>query len=118
MWTCPKCGEQIEDQFDSCWRCATPPTGAPAKTTTTAAPPPAAVAAPVKWRAKHRTFRGTFATWDQLFDEAADFATEIGPERLINISHSADRGDGVVAVWYWADETAARSAEDLLRVAS
>jgi serpin B len=25
MWTCPKCGEQIEDQFDSCWKCAAPP---------------------------------------------------------------------------------------------
>lgn len=23
MWTCP-CGEQIEDQFDECWRCANP----------------------------------------------------------------------------------------------
>ncbi len=22
MWTCPKCGEQIEDQFTSCWKCA------------------------------------------------------------------------------------------------
>jgi hypothetical protein len=22
MWTCPKCNEQLEDQFDSCWRCA------------------------------------------------------------------------------------------------
>jgi hypothetical protein len=21
MWTCKKCGEQIEDQFDSCWKC-------------------------------------------------------------------------------------------------
>jgi serpin B len=25
MWTCPKCGEQIEDQFDSCWKCAAQP---------------------------------------------------------------------------------------------
>ncbi len=25
MWTCPKCGEQIEDQFTSCWKCAAPP---------------------------------------------------------------------------------------------
>lgn len=25
MWTCPKCGEQIEDQFASCWKCAAPP---------------------------------------------------------------------------------------------
>jgi hypothetical protein len=22
MWRCPKCGEQNEDQFDSCWKCA------------------------------------------------------------------------------------------------
>jgi hypothetical protein len=25
MWSCPKCGEKIEDQFDSCWRCAAAP---------------------------------------------------------------------------------------------
>jgi len=23
MWRCPKCNENIEDQFDSCWKCAT-----------------------------------------------------------------------------------------------
>jgi len=22
MWKCPKCGEEIDGQFDSCWRCA------------------------------------------------------------------------------------------------
>ena len=22
MWICKKCGESIEDQFDSCWHCA------------------------------------------------------------------------------------------------
>jgi predicted nucleic-acid-binding Zn-ribbon protein len=27
MWTCSKCGEQIDDQFDSCWKCATVPGG-------------------------------------------------------------------------------------------
>jgi len=25
MWTCDKCGEKIEDQFDSCWKCAGKP---------------------------------------------------------------------------------------------
>lgn len=25
MWTCPKCSEEIEDQFDSCWKCAPRP---------------------------------------------------------------------------------------------
>ncbi len=23
MWTCPSCGERIEDQFDACWECGT-----------------------------------------------------------------------------------------------
>ena len=22
MWTCPKCNETIDDQFDTCWKCA------------------------------------------------------------------------------------------------
>ena len=29
MWTCPACGEEMEDQFHGCWRCADdPPKGA------------------------------------------------------------------------------------------
>ena len=48
-------------------------------------------------------FRGTFATWPQLFEQAAEFATRIGRERVISISHSEDKDDGVVAVWYWDD---------------
>ncbi len=49
-------------------------------------------------------FKGTLKTWGQLFEEAAEFASEIGPERLISISHSADQSRGVVAVWYWDEE--------------
>lgn len=48
-------------------------------------------------------FRGTMATWDQLFSQAAEFATQLGRERLIAISHSEDQQDGVVAVWYWGE---------------
>jgi hypothetical protein len=22
VWVCPKCGEKLDDQFDSCWKCA------------------------------------------------------------------------------------------------
>jgi hypothetical protein len=51
----------------------------------------------------YEVFRGTFATWDHLFREAAEFADRVGKERLISISHSEDKDDGVVAVWYWAD---------------
>ena len=52
---------------------------------------------------RFKMFRGTIATWDQLFAEAAEFATTVGRERLITISHSEDQQDGVVAVWYWAE---------------
>jgi hypothetical protein len=48
-----------------------------------------------------KTFRGTFKSWKQLFTEAAEFATGIGKDRLITISHSADHSEGVITVWYW-----------------
>jgi len=31
MWTCKKCGEVLEDSFDSCWQCNTPDDGASPK---------------------------------------------------------------------------------------
>lgn len=45
-------------------------------------------------------FRSFTNSWEELFRQAADFATQIGAERVISISHSADRGDGVVTVWF------------------
>ena len=50
----------------------------------------------------YRVFRGTLATWDQLFAQASEFATQVGRENLISISHSADNSDGVVTVWFWS----------------
>ena len=45
---------------------------------------------------------------EHLFDEAASFASTIGPKRLVNISHSEGRegwhSNGVVTVWYWKTE--------------
>lgn len=43
------------------------------------------------------------ASWPELFQRAAEFANQIGRERLITIAHSEDKEDGVVAVWYWDD---------------
>lgn len=53
-------------------------------------------------RVEFRVYRGVLASWDELFSEAAAFAAEVGPRRLINISHSEDANEGVVTVWYWA----------------
>lgn len=52
---------------------------------------------------RHEVFRSSFKSWQTLFDEAAAFATTVGRERLIGISHSCDGGQGVIAVWYWGD---------------
>jgi hypothetical protein len=49
------------------------------------------------------------ATWDDLMQQAAEFASSIGRENLISISHSEDKDDGVIAVWYWATERHAGS---------
>lgn len=55
----------------------------------------------VSMRVRFRVFRSILKSWESMFQEVADFATEVGPERLISISHSEDHGDGVVTVWYW-----------------
>lgn len=49
----------------------------------------------------YRVFRSSFSSCDTLFEEAAEFATQLGPGRVISISHSEDKNDGVVTVWYW-----------------
>ena len=54
-------------------------------------------------RVDYRVFRGTFKSWDQLFRDAADFASSVG-ENLISISHSAYNSEGVVTVWYWVGQ--------------
>jgi len=55
---------------------------------------------------RFEVFRGVMATWPGLFQQAAEFATRLGRDRLITIAHSEDQQDGVVAVWYWADSDA------------
>ena len=56
------------------------------------------------------------SSWDTLFDEASNFATSIGKERLISISHSEDNNDGVVVVWYWDQLPPRRDAVELSQI--
>jgi hypothetical protein len=49
----------------------------------------------------YRVFRSSSKTWAQLFNEASEFADKVGPEKLINITHSCDHSDAVVVVWFW-----------------
>ena len=54
-------------------------------------------------RVQVKLFKSTVKSWATLCDEAAAFASEVGRERLINISVAgADvGGQGVIFVWYW-----------------
>jgi len=58
--------------------------------------------------ATFRVFESYEESWDGLFRRAAEFATQLGRERVIGISHSESvRSKGVVVVWFWepADKT-------------
>jgi len=51
-----------------------------------------------KMNVKYQIFSGMFSSWEKLFSQAAEFAMEIGKDKLINISHSEDQVKGVVTV--------------------
>jgi len=53
---------------------------------------------------RFQIFRSTHQPWEMLFGDAATFATSVGLERLIGISHSHEGNIGVVTVWYWGAE--------------
>jgi hypothetical protein len=55
-------------------------------------------------RAQFKVFRSEWSSWATLFQEAADFASGLGPERVINVSHMTEGMFGLVIVWYWSDE--------------
>ncbi|MGB1252205.1 MAG: hypothetical protein ACPG8W_16415 [Candidatus Promineifilaceae bacterium] len=54
-------------------------------------------------RVLSRKFSSSWVSWEELLYNANEFATSIGPNRLINISHSEDSNEGVVIVWYWSE---------------
>lgn len=56
-----------------------------------------------------RLFSSSSKSWETLCEEACAFASEVGRQRLINISVAAAGGTdvfglggtGVIIVWYW-----------------
>jgi len=105
MKECTYCGKQYSDEATKCSIDGKPlkmlgvtrnPGRSPEDKSSNAPQAP-------QWRLSYRVFRGTLATWEELFRQAAAFASEVGPERVVSISHSEDNNDGVVAVWYWTE---------------
>ena len=58
---------------------------------------------------KHVVFESATRSWEDLCEEAAAFATEVGRDKLINLSVAASGGTegfgfagrGIIVVWYW-----------------
>ena len=50
---------------------------------------------------QYRMFKSSMKTWQTILNEASDFASSLGPDRLISISQSCDHSTAVVVVWYW-----------------
>jgi hypothetical protein len=64
-------------------------------------------------RVVSQVFESGMQSWESLCEEAAQFATEVGKDRLINISVAAAGGNvfgsyssGVIVVWYWDHQRA------------
>ncbi|HEX8392388.1 MAG TPA: hypothetical protein VF665_08545 [Longimicrobium sp.] len=96
---CSKCGNALPDDLKAGLRLPTPSGVARAA----AEAESEAAARGTGPRVLFRKFVSSFRSWDELFAEAAAFATGIGRERLVNISHSEDQNEGVVTVWYWSE---------------
>jgi hypothetical protein len=102
MWRCSRCGvtvtqPEIKNATERCSNCGA--ARAPAGKWGTDLSKPLEGG----FRVGFEVFRGTWGTWENLFEQAAEFAGRVGPERLIAISHSEDGNDGVVTVWYWIE---------------
>jgi hypothetical protein len=55
-------------------------------------------------RVTFKAFDSKMASREKLFRAAAEYASQIGPDRLITMSHSEDRDNIVITIWYWTDE--------------
>jgi len=60
-------------------------------------------------RVQCKMFSSSTQSWARLIEEATEFATNIGRDRLINVSVSTSGGtdlfgvggQGAIFVWYW-----------------
>src|SRR5262249_11794183 len=55
-------------------------------------------------RITFKTFDSKMASREKLFKAAVDFANKIDPHDLITITHSEDRDNIVLTIWYFTDE--------------
>ena len=50
---------------------------------------------------KFRRFSALIKSWETVLQEAAEFASSVGRDKIVSISHSEDHSRSIVVVWYW-----------------
>lgn len=50
---------------------------------------------------RFRRFNAVIKSWETVLQEAADFASSLGRDRVVTISHSEDHNKYDIVVWYW-----------------
>jgi hypothetical protein len=55
-------------------------------------------------RITYKSFDSKMASRDKLFKTAIEFANKLERQDIINITHSEDRDNIVLTVWYWTAE--------------
>jgi hypothetical protein len=73
-------------------------------------------------RITFKSFDSKLASREKLFKAAVDFANKVDPQKLITITHSEDRDNIVITIWYWTDEAdktaeiKAKQAADMAKI--
>lgn len=49
---------------------------------------------------RHHLIQSSSRSWQDMFREATDLGTKLGPGRLVAISHASDSSSGTVTVWF------------------
>lgn len=55
-------------------------------------------------RITFKAFDSKMASREKLFKAGLEFANKLEPDKLITITHSEDRDNIVLTVWYWTEE--------------
>ena len=75
-------------------------------------------------RITFKAFDSKMASREKLFKAAIEFANKLDRKDLLNITHSEDRDNIVITVWYWTEEPdkgaemKAKREQDVAKLAS
>jgi hypothetical protein len=51
-----------------------------------------------------KSFDSKMASREKLFKAAVEYANQLGRDRILTLSHSEDRDNIVITIWYWAED--------------